>query len=701
MFDELYPEAADAALSNAAQRVAPVPEVPWFKGAWSAIGKAVPRAGAEMGRAGTSLLTPESAGAMDAPSMFSAGKSTKSQLAEELREQDNAIRDAIKEMTPDPQTTGTASMVLHDVARFVGKAGAYSLLGGAPAAVAGMTLDEGANEALRRMDEGVDPTTAAKLGAVKGVASGIAVALPVAGKTIAQTLGLAAVGGPGGYIAEQATAREILESADYSKAAAQIDPFDPLGLGVSFFGSLLFGAGAHAARGVKAKADAKAADARMLSADQPPGELTQTAQAARAYTPEQVDAAHVSILQAQREGSALHAREDIAAGGKHAEALDRASEQLATGQRVSVAEIPEVDLERLTANLEDITGRVNRAAPDLRAWMDEAGIAPPEPVALEAPDVKGNPFIAMLKEAGGVAFSQKYDIVGERGIRGNYAGIFRKTGTNLDLLVEHARAAGYLTQADIDNPSDIGGTRALSEMIRRATMGEKIMPAEAVDASGAAEADARAALAAVEQMKRELRSLGVDPEAARGDADILGNYLSEHREALVNRRLQEISDETAIERQVIAEAAGLHPDTVDSQARIAFAQELDEAAVERAAIQATDGVDFLQRIEEILANAPRRSETDAGRQGSARNPEVSGSDVAPSATADGTSPAFDFYAAEADRVTQQTPDLPVMLEGMDAPMPASKLLAEIKALADQEIADAPLLRVAAECALRG
>ena len=43
----------------------------------------------------------------------------------------------------------------------------------------------------------------------------------------------------------------------------------------------------------------------------------------------------------------------------------------------------------------------------------------------------------------------------------------------------------------------------------------------------------------------------------------------------------------------------------------------------------------------------------------------------------------------------------VMLEGMDAPRPMSEVLAQIRAEAAQEIADAPLLEVAAQCALRG
>jgi hypothetical protein len=685
-FDSLYPEASDSALATRAREVAPAAPVPWFRGAWRAIGQAVPRAGAEMGRTGTALLTPEAVGAMDAPTMFSApGKTSKPQLADEIREQDAAMRDAIKEFTPDAQSTGAASMVLHDVTKFVGKAAAYSALGGTPLAVGGMAVDEGTNEALRRMDEGVD-----------------------AAKTLAQTLGLAAVGGPGSYIAEQTVAKHILESAGYDEQAAQVDPFDPLGLGVSFFGSLFFGAGVHGARRVKARSDARAADAQAMAAPEPTGARTEVAQAvARAYTPEQVDAAHVSVLQAQREGSALHAREDVAAAGRHAEALDRASEQLAAGQRVEVGDRAPVEdariaeeMEALRARAEAETGAVARA-PELAAWMEERGILPQE--AAEAQAIKGNPFVAMLKDLGGVSMRLKRDIMGEAGIRGNYGGMFTKNGLNIDLLAERAREAGFLTQADIDNPADIGGTRALSELIRRASVGEKIQPALDAQAVEMRQVAARATTAAVEQMERELRALGVDPSAARGDADVLGNFLSEHRDTLVQARLQEINDETRAEREAAAEVFGLRAEQVDEQSRVALASELDENAVMDAAHQATDGVDFMQRVEQIIANAPRRSETPAGRNGTAPDSQVPGGDGSLGAGSErGAEGAADaFVQAESDRIVQSNPDLLVMMEGMDAPVRAADLLAEAKAMEVQELADAPLLRVAAECALRG
>lgn len=45
------------------------------------------------------------------------------------------------------------------------------------------------------------------------------------------------------------------------------------------------------------------------------------------------------------------------------------------------------------------------------------------------------------------------------------------------------------------------------------------------------------------------------------------------------------------------------------------------------------------------------------------------------------------------------PDLQVMVDGMDRPMPLADFLAAVKAEADEMEADAPLMQIAAQCAL--
>jgi hypothetical protein len=85
-----------------------------------------------------------------------------------------------------------------------------------------------------------------------------------------------------------------------------------------------------------------------------------------------------------------------------------------------------------------------------------------------------------------------------------------------------------------------------------------------------------------------------------------------------------------------------------------------------------------------------------------RGPEPAAAETgAPEAGATAEAPSGEFSAREADAIVAADPDMMVMMEGMDQPVRAADLLAEVKALVDQEIADAPLVKVAAECALRG
>ena len=56
-------------------------------------------------------------------------------------------------------------------------------------------------------------------------------------------------------------------------------------------------------------------------------------------------------------------------------------------------------------------------------------------------------------------------------------------------------------------------------------------------------------------------------------------------------------------------------------------------------------------------------------------------------------------AARIDGIRAQHPGLMVQIDGMDAPMRMDDFLAAVKAEADELAADAPLMEVAAQCAL--
>lgn len=276
------------------------------------------------------------------------------------------FRDVARSSAPDPQTAHVAENLLYQFPRFATKAVGY---GATTGPVVGSILT-GADEAMAASDElkrqGVDLSTRTQAAAVQGVGAGLSVALPMAGNTVAQTVGLVAAGGPGTFVAQQALTREILRAADYSKIADQYDPLDPVGLAVATLVPAGFGAYGLRRYKTQAKADAAATAAaaeREFMAGPLPSERTPVAQAVDAYrpTPEQFDAALVAHQQEVRDAHAMTPREDFAGFARHEEALAKAEDQMARGEPVRVAEIV------------DTIGQAEREA-NFRAWFGDSKV---------------------------------------------------------------------------------------------------------------------------------------------------------------------------------------------------------------------------------------------------------------------------------------------------------------------------------------
>ena len=140
----------------------------------------------------------------------------------------DSLRDRGREFRPAPETASTAEQVLYGFARGASKIVAGAVAGGIPGVLAA-GAEEGftASDELRR--QGVDADTRGKAGLVQGAGLALA-ALPAAGTTLKSTLALYAAGGPGGFMAQQALTREILQSAGYDKIGLGYDPTDPVGL---------------------------------------------------------------------------------------------------------------------------------------------------------------------------------------------------------------------------------------------------------------------------------------------------------------------------------------------------------------------------------------------------------------------------------------------------------------------------------------
>ncbi len=286
-------------------------------------------------------------------------------------EADQAMRSAADYWKPDAATSSWASNFLHEGARILTKAGAYSAMGGAPGAIVGTGLDEGATSYLSLRDRGVDPTTAAKVGVTHGAAMAASIALPVAGRTGLQTAGLVGVGGPGMYIGEQMLSRNILENARYPDLAREFDPWDPVGLATSLVPGAAVGAAVHVARSRKAKAAPDPAQERAAEVQ------------ALADTPEAVEAAHIQYRQDVVDANMLAAPDDLAARADHQRALQEASQALDEGRPMELGDI-RVDPARAEAAVAEMRQRLEA----VRVDAPPAEPAVFKPGALERAEVR-------------------------------------------------------------------------------------------------------------------------------------------------------------------------------------------------------------------------------------------------------------------------------------------------------------------------
>lgn len=124
-----------------------------------------------------------------------------------------------------------------------------------------------------------------------------------------------------------------------------------------------------------------------------------------------------------------------------------------------------------------------------------------------------NPFLGFLASHG-VQIDERSDTGGEKGRKGGvmvpgYGPLYRKGGKRLDELAQLAQEAGFLSQQDIDEATDTGGTRKLAELIQRAVQGKEVIrPAGMLEA---------AAPSADQALLAEAQRLGIDAEGKSAD----------------------------------------------------------------------------------------------------------------------------------------------------------------------------------------
>ena len=205
----------------------------------------------------------------------------KDSIVNRLRQDAKEARLKIKnDYTPNPETTGAASMVLYGLTGSLAKGIGYSIAAGGNPILGGVMFgaDLGRYEKDKLQDKGVDSETATKAGLITGVTNAVGMALPASVGT--SYLKSAAFGGlvnPATDITEQSAIKFVLDHADYSVISKEYDPFDPVNLTTS---SLMgVGFGLLGARGARVRAARESADDSVTTSaapDQPTSRMNKT-----------------------------------------------------------------------------------------------------------------------------------------------------------------------------------------------------------------------------------------------------------------------------------------------------------------------------------------------------------------------------------------------------------------------------------------
>lgn len=305
------------------------------------------------------------------------------ELADKMQEEQ--VESAKEFWTPDPRTVGTAGRVLGGFSEMVLPLAAGL---GDPAVLVGTTtLAEG----KAQVDAGVDAQTAGISAAFAGAGTYAGFKVPIVGSTLGERMAAGAIGNTVVNAGITAAERATLQSRGYEELAQNYDPTDLEARTVDILTGLAFGATHHLASPQQRAAAAAANNAKHYQADTAPG-----------------------------------IPENATADAAHLRAMDTATEQVLTGEPVSVSE--------------DVTQAAFRARPERTAAP-----IPEELVAFDearAASVKSEP----VPDAGGYDVAEgvltdeqlkqfqglRSDVQGGEDVRGSREGTPGQSGDTND-----------------------------------------------------------------------------------------------------------------------------------------------------------------------------------------------------------------------------------------------------------------------------
>lgn len=639
-----------------------------------------------------------------------------------------AFRATARSFAPDPQSAGRAEQMLFGLTRFATKAVGYSLAG-SPVPGAVLTgVDEGMTEADRLKAQGVDIQTRTNVGAVAGAVAGVSVALPMAGKTVAGTAGLVAAGGPGGFIAQQAATKSILENAGYGQMANQYDPFDPVGLAISTL--VPAGFGAFAMRGARAtpKPVADPAAARALAS------MGGNERLALKFDDPRLDA--YAVTAAQREDippEALLAIKNVGERSGSGAVSPKGAKGVMQFMDDTWAAYGKGDARDPTASIDAgaryMKALIDQYGGDVRAAIAHyngggkageavrAGKAPP---AKETRDYLARADAFMAERAG------------------TEAGRAAAADPDMVAAARVQQVRDIVESMNLRDPADAAGAQQHLEAVLRAA--DQIGGGDRVDISSAIPLDtlSQARLldnltARLEQSRAELLPEAgntVDPGAVaplRGEIDRLEQSRPDTSDEALRALAKEIQTGQGVSYKTALSAAKKEMDVrvasvedqigrlrqqIDTHRAAAEAEkqiahldsQIAQVKADRAAVDAPTprpaALAVKQAVAELGATKPVKTET-APAAAAPKAPQTAPEPAtgAPTGKA-GANPMAASLEAQSAEIAKLSPDLMVQLEGMEKPMRLADALEVVKTEAAKDAKDAPLLQVAAECFLR-
>ncbi len=646
------------------------------------------------------------------------------------------LRASARSMTPDADTANVVEQTLFGISRFASKAVAYSVVAGP---VVGATItgaDEGMTEADRLKAQGVDIGTRTQVGAVAGLSAAAATALPVAGRTIPQTVALVAAGGPGGFIAQQAASKAILENADYSAIADQYDPFDPVGLAVSTLVPAAFG-GYVMRGGAKPKATTVDPVASRQLFDMGANERK-----ALKYNDPRIDA--YTVTAAQREGvppelmlalkNSGEKSGPTAVSPKGAQGVAQLMPENQRKYGVTDPSDPIQSVDGMAKYLRDTMkqydGNIQAVIADYNGGPRQAKrvMQGMQPQAVETikymkrvnedlaqrqgteagraaandPDAMAAARVNLVKETiDSWNLKDPADVVGAQDHLNAILKASDQLGAGRRVEIGDTVTLDNLTQArlfddmvarlesqkadllpDVGNLVDPGVIRGIRDELtqlqaQRPTITDELLRTRAKEIQAAETTSYKTALSTARK-EFQTRIDETDAKVARLEEQIEANRRGETARQAVGMIDTEINQVQQARAGVDAPPSAMKPVAL---------------AVKRAVSEPVKPLG--EKVDEIGKPAAKVVQSDLPASGEAGAATVSGSDATRVNGREVSS-----LEAQTAEIARLSPDMMVQLEGMDKPMRLADAMEAVKAEAAKEAADAPLLQVAAECFLR-